>query len=139
MGRPIPSNSSVSRRMSQQATRDTEPELALRRRLHADGFRFRVDLAPIPGFRRKADIVFTRRKIAVFVDGCFWHRCPEHGTMPASNAEWWAAKLGRNVERDEETNQRLAEAGWKVLRVWEHERVDEAVRRVETVVRSADS
>jgi len=74
--------------MSQQASRDTEPEMALRRWLHAAGYRYRVDFSPIPGQRRKADIVFTRRKVAVFVDGCFWHRCPLHGTMPAANREW---------------------------------------------------
>jgi len=120
--------------MRRQATRDTAPELALRRQLHAAGLRFRVDRAPIAGLRRKADIVFTRRLLAVFVDGCFWHRCPEHGTMPASNADWWEAKLARNVERDLETNRILNEAGWTVVRVWEHVGVEEAARRVEAAL-----
>lgn len=109
--------------------------MALRRRLHADGFRFRVDYPPLPGLRRKADIVFTRRRVAVFVDGCFWHRCREHGTMPVSNAEWWEAKLARNVERDAETNHLLADAGWTVVRVWEHEAPGSAARQVEAAVR----
>lgn len=102
----------------------------LRHRLHAIGLRYRVDLAPVAGLRRKADIVFTRKRVAVFVDGCFWHCCPEHGTKPRANAEWWEAKLGRNTERDAETNRLLAEAGWTVVRIWEHEDPDRAVARV---------
>jgi len=106
--------------MSRQRRRDTEPELLLRRELHRRGLRFRVD-APIPGLpRRRADVVFTRARIAVFVDGCFWHGCPEHATHPATNAQWWAAKLTRNVERDRETDEHLRAAGWTVLRYWEH-------------------
>ena len=116
--------------MSRQATRDTSPEMALRRRLHAAGYRYRVDYPPLRGLRRRADIVFTRRKVAVFVDGCFWHRCPEHGTSPASNSAWWKAKLDRNVERDADTNRLLTEAGWTVIRVWEHEDPAEALERV---------
>lgn len=136
MQAPTPSSAAVSGRMSRQPTRDTAPELALRRRLHGMGLRFRVDMAPVPGFRRKADIVFTRRRVAVFVDGCFWHCCPEHGTMPASNAGWWAAKLARNVQRDAETDLRLAEAGWTVVRVWEHEDPNVAARHVAEIVHS---
>ena len=124
--------------MSRQSTRDTAPEMALRRRLHADGFRFRVNRAPLTGLRRKADIVFTRQRVAVFVDGCFWHRCPEHGTMPASNAEWWETKLERNVERDAETNRLLIEAGWTVVRFWEHEDADDAAMRVEEIVKGSE-
>jgi DNA mismatch endonuclease, patch repair protein len=113
--------------------------MALRRRLHAGGFRFRVDRAPLPGLRRKADIVFTRQRVAVFVDGCFWHRCPEHGTMPASNAEWWETKLTRNAQRDAETNRLLADAGWTVVRFWEHEDLAVAVGRVEALLRERTS
>ena len=134
---PVPSSEAVSERMRRQPTRDTAPEIALRRRLHAAGLRFRVDRAPVPGLRRKADIVFTRRRVAVFVDGCFWHGCPAHGTLPASNAEWWEAKLIRNAERDAETNRTLTEARWTVVRVWEHEGLEEAARRVERAVRGA--
>ncbi len=119
--------------MSKQATRDTAPEMALRRRLHAAGYRYRVDFAPLPGLRRKADIVFTRKRVAVFVDGCFWHCCPIHGTTPATNTDWWETKLNRNVERDAETDQLLTEAGWTVVRVWEHEPPDKAL----SIVRGA--
>jgi len=100
---------------------DTKPELALRRELHRRGLRYRVGTAPLPGLRRRADVVFTRRRIAVFVDGCFWHRCPEHGTQPRNNFDWWQAKLDRNVERDRHTDAALLAAGWRVVRVWEHE------------------
>ncbi len=83
--------------------------------------RYRVDVAPLPGLRRRADVVFTRARLAVFVDGCFWHRCPQHGTSPRNNADWWRDKLDRNVQRDRDTDRALHEAGWQVLRVWEHE------------------
>ncbi len=100
--------------------RDTGPELALRSELHRMGLRYRVHRRPIPDFPAKADIVFGRDKVAVFVDGCFWHRCPEHATAPRANAEWWAAKLQANVDRDRRVDARLEESGWLVIRVWEH-------------------
>ena len=128
--RPPASDASVSRRMSRQATKNTQPELAIRRRLHRAGLRYRVDYPPIAGLRRRADIVFTRRKVAVFVDGCFWHSCPEHATQPGANAEWWSEKLRRNRERDHETNRALGEAGWTVIRIWEHEDPESAARVV---------
>lgn len=138
MGNPETSwaTSQASRRtMQANRRRDTTPELALRRALHALGYRFRVDYPPIPNLRRRADIVFTRQRLAVFVDGCFWHRCPEHGTLPKSNADYWAPKLARNVERDRETDAALAEAGWRVVRVWEHESVKEATAGICTRLR----
>lgn len=101
--------------------RDTSPELMVRRRLHALGFRYRVSFRPISTVRRTADIVFTRAKVAVFIDGCFWHGCPEHYQAPARNAEFWMIKRLRNRERDNETNDRLAREGWLPLRFWEHE------------------
>lgn len=114
--------------------RDTTPEIALRRRLHAAGLRFRVDY-PLPfDRRRRADVAFTKVKLAVFVDGCFWHSCPVHATVPKRNADYWVPKLERNRARDADTDRRLTEAGWTVLRFWEHEGVDDAVRRVETLV-----
>ena len=116
-----PSSPAVQARLSRQRVRDTAPELALRQLLHAGGLRYRVDVAPLPGLRRRADVVFTRARLAVFVDGCFWHRCPLHGTYPKNNADWWRTKLDRNVQRDRETDQALAEADWQVLRFWEHE------------------
>ncbi|GAA3756060.1 very short patch repair endonuclease [Microbacterium kribbense] len=113
--------------------RDTSPELAIRRRIHAAGLRYRVDFAPLGG-RRKADIVFTRKHIAVFIDGCYWHSCPEHGTLPKRNSEYWLPKLQRNVERDRETTGLLQEAGWIVMRFWEHEAADDVVRRIKAAV-----
>lgn len=111
----------ISRRtMLANRRRDTSPELAVRRRLHAAGLRYRVDFPPLGG-RRRADIVFTKQRIAVFVDGCFWHGCPQHATTPKRNAEYWVPKLHRNAQRDRETDLMLREAGWTSLRFWEHE------------------
>lgn len=127
-------SAAVSARMSRQRSRDTTPEVALRRALHARGRRFRVD-APLPGMpRRRADLLFTRAKVAVFVDGCFWHSCPTHRTEPATNAEWWARKLARNVERDAETDSHLRALGWTVVRIWEHESVPTGVALVEAAL-----
>ncbi|MFZ3393617.1 very short patch repair endonuclease [Rhodococcus sp. 7Tela_A2] len=120
----------TSARMSRQRRRDTAPEVALRRELHRRGLRFYVDRAPLPGVRRRADLVFPRRRVAVYVDGCFWHRCPLHATDPKNNAEWWADKLAGNVKRDRDTDSRLAAAGWTVIRVWEHEDPTTAATRV---------
>jgi DNA mismatch endonuclease (patch repair protein) len=105
----------------------TGPELDLRRALHRRGLRFQVAGIRLPG---RPDIGFTRAKIAVFVDGCFWHRCPQHGTLPKNNADWWLAKLKRNVERDGEKDAALAELGWLVVHVWEHEDMTEAAARI---------
>lgn len=128
-------NTATSERMSRQRTRDTKPELRLRRELHKRGLRYRVD-APLPGLpRRRADLLFTRARVAVFVDGCFWHACPIHKTEPATNNEWWAGNLARNVERDEETNSHLNEADWLVIRVWEHEDITHAATDIERIVR----
>src|SRR4051812_22101064 len=101
---PASSSPAVSARMSRQRRRDTAPEIALRRLLHARGLRFRVDAKPLAGLRRRADIVFTRARVAVFVDGCFWHGCPVHGTLPVANRQWWAAKLDANAARDRNTD-----------------------------------
>lgn len=120
--------------MSRQTSRDTAPEVSLRRNLHALGLRYRVHVRPLPELRRTADIVFTRAKVAVFVDGCFWHSCPEHATRPTANAAWWAVKLARNVERDADTDRRLAETGWLAVRVWEHEDPVAASTRVADTV-----
>lgn len=107
--------------MSRQARRDTAPEVAVRRLLHASGHRYRLN-ERVPGMpRRTIDIAFTRAKVAVFLDGCFWHGCPEHATQPKANADWWRQKLDRNMARDLETSEHLAESGWIVLRFWEHE------------------
>ncbi|WP_048832545.1 very short patch repair endonuclease [Nocardia cyriacigeorgica] len=107
--------------MSRQRRAGTAPELALRRELHRRGLRYFVDRAPIRGQRRRADVVFPRLRVAVYVDGCFWHSCPQHATYPKNNAEWWAEKLAGNVARDRATDDALAAAGWRVIRIWEHE------------------
>lgn len=122
--------------MQQQGRRDTAPELALRREVWRRGLRYRVDVAPIRG-RRRADLVFTRARVAVYVDGCFWHRCPLHATTPKTNHEWWTAKLDANVARDRATDEELSVAGWTVVRVWEHEEPVAAASRVQAAVGAA--
>lgn len=101
--------------------RDTQPELAVRRLLHARGFRYRVNFRLERDLRRTADLVFTRARVAVFIDGCYWHGCPEHYTAPATNAPYWQDKVSTNRTRDAETNRILTERGWTVLRFWEHQ------------------
>jgi len=120
--------------MQQQRMRDTGPELALRSKLHGAGFRYRVDRAPLPGLRRRADLVFGPARVAVFVDGCFWHGCPEHGNQPRSNEAWWTAKLKRNRDRDADTDAQLVAAGWLPVRVWEHEDPAAAAAAIAAVV-----
>jgi DNA mismatch endonuclease (patch repair protein) len=110
--------------------------MELRRALHRSGLRYRVDLAPIPGLRSRADIVFPRARVAVFVDGCFWHCCPLHGTVPKANQAWWFAKLATNRERDAAVTLRLAHAGWKSIRIWEHQDPESVARDVARLVRS---
>jgi DNA mismatch endonuclease (patch repair protein) len=135
-GRAVLETDEVTRRrMSRQRSRNTDPERALRSRLHRMGLRFRVHRRPVAGLRREADLVFAGPRVAVFVDGCFWHCCPEHATSPRANRAWWAAKLAANVERDRDTDRRLAEEGWRVVRVWEHEDPARAAARVAEVVR----
>jgi DNA mismatch endonuclease (patch repair protein) len=92
----------------------------------------------MPALRRRADIVFSRLRVAVFVDGCFWHCCPTHGTKPASNGAWWAAKLQANFERDRDTDRQLTEAGWHVIRVWEHDEVRAAAESIAAALRTRD-
>ena len=108
----------------------------MRRLLYSAGLRYRVDRAPLPGLRRRADVVFGPVRVAVFVDGCFWHGCPQHGTRPRSNEQWWHDKLERNRWRDRDTDDRLLAAGWQVLRVWEHEDPAAAAQRVQAAVRA---
>lgn len=107
--------------MSKQKRRDTDAELRVRKLLHARGIRFRVDSRPEPDLRVRGDIVWRGRRLVVFIDGCFWHGCPQHATRPKANAEWWASKLDENVRRDRRADQELASRGWTVLRFWEHE------------------
>jgi DNA mismatch endonuclease, patch repair protein len=119
---PFASSEAIRVRMSRQRREGTAPELALRQALHSRGLRYRLHREPLPGLRRKADIVFGAGRVAVFVDGCFWHGCPEHGRRRHNVNSWyWPAKIDRNRRRDSDTNQALRSAGWLVLRVWEHE------------------
>ncbi|MBL8750114.1 MAG: DNA mismatch endonuclease Vsr [Planctomycetes bacterium] len=131
--RPKPSSATVRRRMRHTARRDTPAELAVRRLVHRAGLRYRIDRAPFAGIRRRADLVFARARVAVFVDGCFWHCCPKHATWPKANAAWWRAKLLGNVARDRDTDRVLREAGWRVVRIWEHEEPGRAAARVRSV------
>lgn len=115
--RPVPLNERVSRQLSRMPVRNTGPEIKLRKAMHAAGLRFRLEV-PLPG---RPDVVLTRAKIAIFVDGCFWHSCPDHGVVPKNNREWWRSKLDRNVERDRARDATLRALGWEVVHVWEHE------------------
>ena len=125
--RPGPEHEWVRQRMSDQKRAGTAPEMLLRRALFARGLRYRVGYK-VPGVpRRTIDIAFPGKRVAVFVDGCFWHGCPQHCVPPKNNAAWWAAKLQRNQERDRETDDVLHAAGWTSLRFWEHQPVMEAV------------
>jgi len=130
----MPSSEAAHRRMSATGQKDTPPELKIRKLLFAMGLRYRVDHPVLTKPRRKGDIVFQRLKVAIFVDGCFWHGCPIHGTWPKANAEFWRKKIETNRQRDLDTNRRLEKAGWKVMRVWEHVNPKEAAEMIAEVV-----
>lgn len=130
------SSEATRKTMLGNRSRDTAPEVALRRLLHAQGLRYRIAARPLPSVRRTADLVFRPSKVAVFVDGCFWHRCPEHATDPKTHSDYWNPKLERNVERDRETDRLLADSGWLSIRIWEHEDPRKAAQRVVRIVRS---
>ncbi|MEV6275701.1 very short patch repair endonuclease [Nocardia sp. NPDC051832] len=133
---PAPLNEGRSRNMRANRRSDTKPEILLRRALHRLGYRYRKDLRLDLGSAKvRPDIVFTARKVAVFVDGCFWHVCPQHGRQPTMNEWYWTPKLRRNIERDRAADVALAEAGWRVVRLWEHEPVEDAVTAVIEVLR----
>jgi len=123
--------------MQANKSRDTSPELALRHELFKRGMRYRVGFAPLPGVRRSVDIAFPAVHVAVMVDGCFWHGCPEHYRTPKSHTDYWQQKVARNQERDTDTTHRLTDAGWTVLRFWEHEPLPEVADVVEQVVAAA--
>ena len=123
--------------MQANRSRDTKPELAVRSAVHRRGLRYRVAVRPQPELRRTADLVFRKTKIAVFIDGCFWHGCPDHHTQPTANREYWSAKISGNIKRDKETNLYLKKSGWTVLRFWEHEDPETVADQVERSVRAA--
>ncbi|MGW6710494.1 very short patch repair endonuclease [Streptomyces sp. NPDC054956] len=116
--------------MRANRSRDSQPELALRRAVHALGLRYRVCTRPLPNLRRTADLVFRRARVAVFLDGCFWHGCPEHHSTPLTHSEYWANKILRNQDRDRDTDMQLDAAGWLAIRVWEHEDPIQAARSI---------
>ena len=127
---PPPSSEAARRRMKAVRRTGTAPEVALREALDVYGLSYEVDAQPLPDLRRRADILFRKERIAVFIDGCFWHGCPIHGTRAKANARFWAEKIERNKRRDRDTDRRLEAASWKVVRVWEHEDPIEAEERI---------
>jgi DNA mismatch endonuclease (patch repair protein) len=124
--------------MRSNRSRDTRPELALRRELHARGLRYRIHRAPDAEVRSTADVVFPRARLAVYVDGCFWHGCPEHAVTPKRNRDFWITKLRTNVERDRRNEAQLTARGWTVLRIWEHEDPIVAADTIEGALRRLD-
>jgi len=130
---PVASSAAAGMRMKSQKRRDTVPERALRSELWRRGLRYRTEFKIGPGSPR-VDIAFTRAKVAVFVDGCFWHSCPVHGSLPKANGEWWSEKLAANVARDRRNDVTLRRMGWQVIRVWEHEDVGSASNQIESSV-----
>jgi DNA mismatch endonuclease, patch repair protein len=133
--RAAPSSPEASRRMQRVRQKDTSAESALRRELHALGLRYRVQVPVLTKPRRVSDVSFAGPRVAVFVDGCFWHGCPQHASWPKQNAEFWRAKIVANQERDRDTDARLRANGWEVVRVWAHEVPTEAASRIAIIVR----
>lgn len=134
-----PPTPAVQRRMSAQRRADTAPEVRVRRALFKAGFRYRCAV-PVPGRpRRTIDIAFTKARVAVFVDGCFWHGCPQHFIPPKANSAWWGAKIATNRARDAETNDLLLASGWHVVRIWEHTPTEDAVQVIREALTSTRS
>lgn len=128
---PFPSSPAATATMKANRRVNTRPEALLRSALHRRGLRFRKDVyLRVGAVRTKADVVFSRHRIAVYLDGCFWHRCPEHGQLPQANRDYWKPKLERNVQRDNEVTKALRAEGWTVIRIWEHEPIDLAVETI---------
>jgi DNA mismatch endonuclease, patch repair protein len=135
-GYPLPTSAAVSAVMRANRKTDTKPELAIRRILHRRGLRYRVNARlSLDETVVRPDLVFRSIKLAVFVDGCFWHGCPEHGTQPRANTAYWSEKLNRNRARDRRNDAALRLAGWTAMRIWEHEEPAEAADRIEATVR----
>lgn len=128
------SSEGVQRSMRSNRGRDTSPEMAVRRAVWARGMRYWVDTRPLPELNRRADLVFRRERVAVFVDGCYWHSCPVHATRPSTNSDFWTRKLENTIARDRDTNEQLRAHGWTVLRFWEHEDAAEVADAVERIV-----
>jgi DNA mismatch endonuclease (patch repair protein) len=124
--------------MQAQKTTGTRMELQVRQGLHALGYRYRVNRRPLPDQKFRGDIVWTGRRLVVFLDGCFWHGCPVHGTTPNSNTEWWRDKINSNQDRDRRVDEILRQRGWTVLRFWEHDNADEVIRSIALHLESRD-
>ncbi|GAA1899049.1 very short patch repair endonuclease [Williamsia serinedens] len=135
----VPPTDVVRRQMSSQKTSGTSIEVEVRRRLHAMGFRFRVDQKLLSDHRFRGDLSWRGRRLVVFLDGCFWHGCPSHGNLPKRNSDWWRRKFDANRERDRKVDSLLAERGWTVLRFWEHESADEIVGAIVPYLRREGS
>ncbi len=133
---PPASSEAAKKRMKCTRRRDTAPELAFRSAIRFRGLRYRINYKPIPGLCRRADLAFVSARVAVFIDGCFWHGCPTHGTWPKANAKFWRSKIETNQQRDNDTDRRLLEAGWLVVRVWAHDDLAAAASRVAELVAS---
>jgi DNA mismatch endonuclease (patch repair protein) len=137
---PHPTSAAVTTVMKANRRADTRPELVVRSLLHRRGLRFRKDLViEVADTRPRVDIVFPKHRVAVFIDGCFWHQCPEHGHRPRVNLGYWDKKLTRTVERDARTTAALQEAGWDVLRIWEHVPPEEAAYLIEAAIAERSS
>ncbi|WP_090040365.1 MULTISPECIES: very short patch repair endonuclease [unclassified Leifsonia] len=131
---PWASSAAVRKVMQGNRSRDTKAEIAVRRLVHAKGLRYRVSAKPEADLRRSADLIFRSVKVVVFIDGCYWHGCPEHFKSPQTNAAYWSSKVGRNRLRDVETTRILEERGWLVMRFWEHEEPQLVADRIGNVV-----
>jgi DNA mismatch endonuclease (patch repair protein) len=131
---PSPTSAAASAVMRGNRRKDTRPEIAVRSELHRRGLRFYKNRRPVRDFLCEADIVFPRARVAVFVDGCFWHGCPDHGTRPASNSGYWNAKIDGNTARDRRNDEWLRSNGWLIVRGWEHEPAGRIADRVESAL-----
>lgn len=138
MSRVSPSSHEASLRMARVRQKDTDAELSLRKELHARGLRYRLHVPLLTKPRRVADIVFASARVAIFVDGCFWHGCPEHASWPKSNTQFWRDKIETNRARDADTDRRLRASGWRVVRVWSHDGAGDAAERIEDIVRTGE-
>lgn len=137
MSRVSPSSHEASLRMARVRQKGTDAELSICKELHARGLRYRLHVPLLTKPRRVADIVFSGAKVAIFVDGCFWHGCSEHASWPKSNAQFWREKIETNRARDADTDRRLQTSGWRVVRIWSHESAGEAAERIKDIVRTA--
>lgn len=134
---PPASSAVVRKRMQSTRQKNTAAEMSIRRAIHRMGLRYRIHIEPVPGLHRNADIVFSKQRVAVMIDGCFWHGCELHGSQPKTNAAFWSRKIEDNKRRDRDTDERLRADGWRVIRIWEHEDPQQAAERIASTVRNS--